>query len=199
MLLRDLLAPEPVHVVGLDATVIQVARQMLKHDLGLIPVVDDNRLVGVVTDRDIVLRCVAQEKEEETLSVRDVMSLDVVCGFEDQTVEEVKELMAQYGVRRLPVVDREHKVLGVLSRERLEGKEEPQEKPVKVTMYREKTDSYGRPHKVPLKTVYVSGRKSDEDAKKTATEFVQQKENIPVAEIVDEIDVEKVPPPDKTE
>ena len=197
MLLKELLSSEPVASVHPDAKVVEIARLMLNQDVGLVPVIEAERLVGVVTDRDIVVRCIALEKPEESVSAADIMSMEVICGFEDQSSEEAQGLMNEYGISRLPVISREHQLLGVISAATLEGGSEAKRKPYKVTMYRHKTDSYGRPHKVPLKTVYVSGKVSEEEAKVAAERFVKEEHKSPLTEAVDAVDAEKLP--DKTD
>lgn len=197
MLLKELLSSEPVASVHPDAKVVEIARLMLNQDVGLVPVIEAERLVGVVTDRDIVVRCIALEKPEESVSAADIMSMEVICGFEDQSSEEAQGLMNEYGISRLPVISREHQLLGVISAATLEGGSEAKRKPYKVTMYRHKTDSYGRPHRVPLKTVYVSGKVSEEEAKVAAERFVKEEHRSPLTEAVDAVDAEKLP--DKTD
>lgn len=193
MLLKELLSSEPVLSVHPDAKVVEIARLMLNQDVGLVPVIEAERLVGVVTDRDIVVRCIALEKPEESVCAADIMSMEVICGFEDQSSEEAQGLMDEYGISRLPVISREHQLLGVVSTATLEGGSEAKRKPYKVTMYRHKTDSYGRPHKVPLKTVYVSGKVSEEEAKISAERFVKEEHKSPLTEAVDAVDAEKMP------
>jgi CBS domain-containing protein len=193
MLVKELLSSEPVRSVPPDAKVVEIARMMLNLDVGLVPVVEGERLVGVITDRDIVIRCIASEKPEETARAEDIMSLEVVCAFEDQSPEEAKALMEEHRISRLPVISREHKLLGVISAADLEGRSEVKKKPYKVTMYRQKTDSYGRPHKVPLKTVYVSGKESEEEAKMVAEKYVREEHKSPLTDAVDAVDAEKMP------
>jgi CBS domain-containing protein len=193
MLLKELLSSEPIQSVPPDAKVVEIARVMLNRDVGLVPVVEGDRLVGVITDRDIVVRCIALKKPEETVCAEDIMSLEVICGFEDQSSEEAKGLMEEHGISRLPVINRQHKLVGVISASELEGRSEVKKKPYKVTMSREKTDSYGRPHKVPLKTVYVSGKASEEEAKMAAEKFVKEEHRSPLSEAVDAVDAEKMP------
>lgn len=193
MLLKELLSLEPVQSVPPDAKVVEIARMMLNLDVGLVPVVEAERLVGVVTDRDIVVRCIALEKPEETVCAEDIMSLEVVCAFEDQSSDEAKELMEEHRLSRLPVINRQHKLIGVISAADLEGRSEVKKKAYKVTMSRQKTDSYGRPHKVALKTVYVSGKASEEEAKMAAEKYVKEDHKSPLSEAVDAVDAEKMP------
>jgi CBS domain-containing protein len=90
------------------------ARLMAEIDAGVLPVGDNDRLVGMITDRDIALRAVAQGKGPDT-PVREVMSTDVCYCFEDQEVDEVANNMADIKVRRLPVVNGDKRLVGIVS------------------------------------------------------------------------------------
>jgi CBS domain-containing protein len=96
---RDVRAAEPT------TTVVEAARTMAKEDVGPIPVVEDGRLVGIVTDRDIVVRVVAEGKDPASTRVRDIASSDLVTVAPDADLDEALKLMAQKQVRRLPVVE----------------------------------------------------------------------------------------------
>jgi CBS domain-containing protein len=95
----------------------QAARLMEDHDVGSLPVVesDSNRqLVGVVTDRDLVLRVLGHGKPPET-PVREVMSINVHTCRPDESLDEVENAMARYQVRRIPIVDDDDRVVGVVA------------------------------------------------------------------------------------
>ena len=95
--------------------IAEAARMMSKCDAGVLPVGEDDRLVGMITDRDIVIRAVAKDMGPNT-AVRDVMSDDqVLYCFEDEDVEDVAENLAEQQVRRLPVVNREKRLVGIIS------------------------------------------------------------------------------------
>lgn len=87
---------------------------MLKVDSGVLPVGDEDRLVGMITDRDIALRAVAGGKGPQT-PVRDVMSRDVMYCFDDEDIEHVARSMGELQLRRLPVVNRDKELVGILS------------------------------------------------------------------------------------
>jgi CBS domain-containing protein len=96
----------------------EVARLMVEHDCGEIPVVDGQRTmrpVGVVTDRDIVVRCVAEGKNPLEAEAGDVMSSPVVTVTPDMTLEEVADLMEEHQLRRVPVVDEAGAVCGIVA------------------------------------------------------------------------------------
>jgi len=88
---------------------------MESEDVGSIPVLDGEQLSGIVTDRDIVLRAVAKGKDPRGMPVREVCSSEVVSVGPDQNLSDALELMATNQVRRLPVVDDENRLVGVLS------------------------------------------------------------------------------------
>jgi CBS domain-containing protein len=103
-----------VQVANPGQTIRDVAKIMAKIDAGSMPVGDNDRLVGMITDRDIALRAVAQGKGPDTL-VREVMSKEVKYCFEDEDLEHVARNMADIRVRRLPVVNREKRLVGIVS------------------------------------------------------------------------------------
>jgi len=98
-----------------DRTVREAAQLMQELDVGCLPVTDAGRAVGLITDRDIACRIVAEGRNPETEKVSAVMSDKVVSCTEDQTLTEAAELMEANGVRRLPVLDREGRIVGMLS------------------------------------------------------------------------------------
>ena len=97
-----------------DHTIEDVARMMLAIDAGLLPVGDDDRLLGTITDRDIAVRAVAEGKGPKTL-VSEVMSQDVKYCFEDEDSAHVAQNMGELQVRRLPVLNRDKRLVGILS------------------------------------------------------------------------------------
>ena len=101
--------------VGPDATVPEIARRMRSEDIGSVPVAHNDRLIGIVTDRDIVLRAVADGGEIERRTAREVMSDGVLYCYEDESVASVLKNMGDNQVRRLPVVSREKRLVGVVS------------------------------------------------------------------------------------
>lgn len=103
-----------VHVVNPDDTVAAVARHMADNDIGFLPVGDHDRLVGMITDRDIVVRCVADGRDGST-RVSDVMTTDVKYCFDDEELSDVAHNMGDQQIRRLPVVNRAKRLVGVVS------------------------------------------------------------------------------------
>ena len=103
-----------VRVANPNQSICEVACTMAEIDAGAIPVGEDDRLVGMITDRDIALRAVAAGKGPDT-PVRDVMTHDVKYCFEDEDLNHVAKNMAEQRVRRLPVMNRDKRLVGILS------------------------------------------------------------------------------------
>jgi CBS domain-containing protein len=103
-----------VRVANPDQTIREAAQMMAELDAGALPVGEHDRLVGMITDRDIAIRAVAHGKAPET-RIRDVMTDDVKYCFEDDEVEEVARNMADVQVRRLPVVNRDKRLVGIVA------------------------------------------------------------------------------------
>lgn len=96
-------------------SVVLAAQAMDELNVGVVPVCDGERLVGMVTDRDITIRAVAQGKADEGVTLSSVMSSEVSWCYDDQPIEEVMQQMSRRQIRRLPVVDREKHLVGMLS------------------------------------------------------------------------------------
>jgi CBS domain-containing protein len=104
-----------VRVASPGQSIREVARIMAEIDAGVMPVGDNDRLVGMITDRDIAIRAVAQGKGPDT-PVRDVMSTEqVLYCYEDEDIAQVAKNMGDQQVRRLPVVSREKRLVGIVS------------------------------------------------------------------------------------
>ena len=104
-----------VSFVRPGTSILEIARKMRDGDIGSTPVVEDERLVGMVTDRDIVVRVIAGGGDVRNKTARDAMSPGVLYCFSDQTVESVLESMGDQQIRRVPVIDREKRLVGVVS------------------------------------------------------------------------------------
>lgn len=113
MKLKDIMSTD-LEYVSIDDNIFEAACLMRDHNIGLIPVVDQRKLVGVVTDRDLVVRGIA-ERRPNSLEVGKVMSSVLVKGFPDMSVEEAITIMQDAQVRRLPVVDQADHLVGVVS------------------------------------------------------------------------------------
>ena len=103
-----------VQTVQPDQTAQQAATFMLSADAGSIPVTEGERLVGMITDRDIAVRGIAKGHGPDT-PVRELMSNDIICAREDDDVDDVATKMSEAQVRRLPVIDQEDRLCGIVS------------------------------------------------------------------------------------
>jgi CBS domain-containing protein len=114
MQLRDMMTRK-VEVVHPDATLEEAAEKMKLLDVGPLPVCDGERLLGMVTDRDITVRATAERRDPKTTKVRDVMTEEVFYAFEDQSIEEAAEIMERAQIRRLPVLNQDKRLVGIVS------------------------------------------------------------------------------------
>jgi CBS domain-containing protein len=114
-----------VEVANPDDTIQSAAMKMTEIDAGILPVGENDRLVGMVTDRDIAVRAVAQGRDPKSTKVREVMSGEVKYCFDDEDVTEVAKNMADLQVRRLPVLNREKRLVGIISVGDLAADDEP--------------------------------------------------------------------------
>ncbi|HEX5129711.1 MAG TPA: CBS domain-containing protein [Usitatibacter sp.] len=112
MKISDVMTPNPKTVAPGD-DLQMAARIMRDEDAGSVPVVEDGRVIGLVTDRDIVIRAVADGDFDCT--VEDICSDDVVCVRPEQSTAEAAELMSEHQIRRLPVVDDDDRLMGIVS------------------------------------------------------------------------------------
>jgi CBS domain-containing protein len=101
---REAMTQDP-RSIGASASVVEAAQVMREQHIGSLPVTEDGRLVGMITDRDITTRVVAESAAPETTSVGDVYSHDLISVEPDHGLDEALELMARHQVRRLPVVE----------------------------------------------------------------------------------------------
>jgi CBS domain-containing protein len=104
-----------VRTLSPSDTLTRAAQLMEEIDTGVVPVYDGQKLVGMVTDRDIVLRAVAHGRPVDNTTLREVMSTELFWCYEDQPVDEVLDQMREAQVRRLPVLDRNEQLVGILS------------------------------------------------------------------------------------
>ena len=111
---RDVMTTRPRCVTS-DTPLTQVAELMASEDVGALPVLDGEKLSAMVTDRDIVLRAVARGKDPRGMPVREVSSSEVVSVGPDEDLSEVLRVMAASQVRRVPVVDEENRLVGIVS------------------------------------------------------------------------------------
>jgi CBS domain-containing protein len=104
-----------VETISPAATLEHAAKKMNEQNVGILPVVEEERILGVVTDRDIVLRAVSERMRPEMTRVRDVMTRAAICCYEDQSITEAAGLMETHLVHRLIVLHRNQKLAGIVS------------------------------------------------------------------------------------
>lgn len=103
-----------VKVISPDATIKEAAQHMRDDDFGMMPVGEDDRMIGAISDRDITIRAIADGKAPTT-KVRDVMSEGVIWAYENDSVEDGAKIMSEHQVRRLPIVNREKRLVGIVA------------------------------------------------------------------------------------
>ena len=103
-----------VQIISPDATIKEAAQQMRGGDFGMLPVGEDDRMIGAISDRDIAIRAIAEGKESST-RVRDVMSGGIVWAYETDTIEDAARIMSENQVRRLPVVNKDKRLVGIVA------------------------------------------------------------------------------------
>lgn len=113
-----------VKIINPGQSIAEAARMMADADIGSLPVAENDQLVGMLTDRDIVIRGIAQGKAPDA-TVKEVMTTDIKYCFEDSDLDEVAANMGDLQVRRLPVVSRDKRLVGILSLGDLAETDEP--------------------------------------------------------------------------
>ncbi|HEY6961890.1 MAG TPA: CBS domain-containing protein [Gaiellaceae bacterium] len=112
--IKELMTVKPRTVKQGDS-IVEAAKLMKGEDTGIAPIVDGDRLVGVVTDRDIAIRVVAEGKDPQATKVEEIASQNLVTIDPQQDLDEALRLMAQHQVRRLPVVEEDGKLVGIVA------------------------------------------------------------------------------------
>lgn len=118
MRIKDVMTPG-VEAVTAEVSITMAAARMRDDNIGSLPVIDRDRLVGMITDRDICCRVVAEGRDPDTTRVKDVMSTDVLFCFEDQDITAAAGLMEMHRVRRIVILNRDKTLSGFLSVEDL--------------------------------------------------------------------------------
>jgi CBS domain-containing protein len=111
--LKDVMSRD-VKMVTPQTPIREAAQQMRDGDFGMLPVADHDRMVGAISDRDIAVRAVADDKGPDT-PVRDVMSPGICWAYEDESVEQAARIMSERQVRRLPIVNRDKRLVGIVA------------------------------------------------------------------------------------
>ena len=114
--------------------VVMAAQAMDELNVGVIPVCEGEKVVGMVTDRDIVVRGVAQQADTQSMKLADVMSTNVRCVHEDDDIDDVLSQMADAQIRRLPVVDKNEKLVGIVSLGDIAAKDPEDEEDIAISL-----------------------------------------------------------------
>lgn len=114
MKLNEVMTPE-VETISPDATLQQAARKMASLDVGFLPIVQDDEVLGVITDRDIAVRAAARGLDPKHTEVRSAMTETLICAYTMQDVEVGARLMMENQIRRLPILDDEKRLVGIIS------------------------------------------------------------------------------------
>ena len=112
--IREAMTANPCSIDA-DKSVSYAAKMMKDEDVGLAPIVEGNQLIGTVTDRDIAIRVVAEGKDPESTTVKEIATKQLVTVDPQQSLDEALQLMAQHQVRRLPVVEEDGRLVGVVA------------------------------------------------------------------------------------
>jgi CBS domain-containing protein len=114
MRVAEIMTPD-VETIDTDASIHEAAAKMRLADIGCLPVSNGFRLEGLITDRDIIVRAVARSTDPAHTKVAELMTREIVYCFEDQTVDEAMHAMGEKQVRRLPVLSRDKRLIGIVS------------------------------------------------------------------------------------
>src|ERR1043166_5516888 len=114
MKIRDVMTSH-AECIPPDTSLVEAAKRMRELDVGSLPICDKDRLAGMVTDRDLAIRGLADSRDPKAKPVRDVMSPGIVYIFDDQEAEEAARLMEVKQIRRLPVLNRDKRLVGIVS------------------------------------------------------------------------------------
>jgi CBS domain-containing protein len=112
--IQELMTPNP-RTCGSDSPILAAAKIMRDEDIGMVPIVEGEKLIGMITDRDITIKVTADAKDPSTTTVRDIASTNLVTIDPQQDLDEALRLMAKHQVRRLPVVEEDGKLIGVVA------------------------------------------------------------------------------------
>lgn len=111
--LNDVMSRD-VLVISPDDTIREAAQQMRKGNFGMMPVGENDRMIGAISDRDIAIRAVGEGKDPST-KVRDVMSEGIIWAYEDDSVDDAAKLMSEHQIRRLPIVNADKRLVGIVA------------------------------------------------------------------------------------
>lgn len=114
MKIREIMTPD-AQCIGPDESLVDAAGLMRQLDVGVLPVCEDGDVIGMITDRDITVRAVADARNPADTTVREIMSPGSVCVHDDQDVAEAVRVLERHQIRRVPVLNREQRLVGIVS------------------------------------------------------------------------------------
>jgi CBS domain-containing protein len=176
MLVRDIIKTR-FSSIETDETAFTAACRMRDDGVGCLPVTEKGRLVGIVTDRDLVLRCMAEDRKAAATAIHSLMSVETICCYEDDTDARAADLMREHGLMRLPVLNRKGDLVGLVSQRDILANLSTK-KPYKVSFYKDVTSSTGHHHQVPVHIIYVTGAQDKEKAEAAAKAELQKEMHV---------------------
>ncbi len=196
MKVRDVMRTTSKSVDGHE-TVQAAAKRMKSEDVGCLVVDNGDQSEGIVTDRDLSVRCIGDGKDPSSMTVRDVMSVGVIDCREDEPIGAVIERMIGQGVLRLPVRDRNGQVVGLISaRDSVRSvpmSQLSQRKSLRIRFVKDIVSSQGQVHQVPVQNVYVTGSGDQEHDVAEAVERFQSDRGVRDWRLVaDGLEIEEV-------
>lgn len=114
MKIREIMTPD-AQCIGPDETLVEAASIMRQLDVGVLPVCDDGEVIGMITDRDIAIRAVADSRHPGNTKVREIMTPGSICVFDDQEVSAAVAVLEEHQIRRAPVMSRDRRLVGIIS------------------------------------------------------------------------------------
>lgn len=114
MLVKDTMTRH-VEVINPDSTIKEAAEKMLSLNVGGLPVCDNNKIIGIITDRDITIRSTSKGFDPNNIMVKDIMTRDVECCYLDQNVMDVADQMSERHIKRLPVMSNNNTLIGIVT------------------------------------------------------------------------------------
>jgi CBS domain-containing protein len=161
MLVKEVMK-KPVCITAEETLEVAVSK-LKEHNVGCLPVCEGKQVLGMITDRDILTRCVGNRRNITQMKAREAMSTEVHCCVENDPVEQAASIMANNQVRRLPVIDCNRELVGIISLTDLTGTASGQAR-FEVVFYKEICDSYGRPHHGELTRIAIAPGHTKEEA-----------------------------------
>lgn len=191
MLAKDAMK-EPI-CVGADESLAVAARKLKNDNVGCLPVCEGKHVLGMITNRDIITRCVAKDRNASGMAGREAMSTEVHSCSEEDPVEKVAAIMTSNQVRRLPVLDRNERLIGIISLADLTvGSASGAATRFEVTFYKELHDSYGHSHHGELARINVAQGHTKQEAVAAAIKQIEQEKQTAWEAFADGYDVTEV-------